>query len=135
MNNYRVIFAAIFFAASWVAAGAAPIATKGRYEFDKNTLGDPSALNWNIEQCSHYGLRPALLQKLAKLMDVSQANARHEFCRRILTAYAGGAIPYDDYVRFTQHHIMSAGIAKALHLSGTRASNAQPLRHRSAGSQ
>ena len=129
MKNYRMIFAAIYIATLSGAANATTIATKSGYEFDKNMLSDPSALNWNIEQCSHYGLKPELLQKLAKLMNVSQANARHEFCRRILTAYAKGAIPYDDYVRFAQKHIMSAGIARALHLSSSRSANAQPLRH------
>ena len=135
MKSYRAIFATIFLAASCVAADAASISTRGRYEFDQNMLRDPRALNWNIEQCSHYGLKPALLRKLAELMDVSPANARHEFCRRILTATAKGAIPYEDYVRFAQKHIMSAGIAKALQLSGTRAANAKPLRHQSEGPQ
>jgi hypothetical protein len=76
MKSYRAIFATIFLAASCVAADAASISTRGRYEFDQNMLRDPRALNWNIEQCSHYGLKPALLRKLAELMDVSPANAR-----------------------------------------------------------
>ena len=128
MKNYRVIFAAMYIAALSGAANATTLATKSGYELDKNMLGDPSALNWNIEQCSHYGLKPEVLRRLAKLMNVSQVNARHEFCRRILTAYARGEIPYEDYVRFAQKHIMSPGIARALHLSGTRSANARPLR-------
>lgn len=131
MKKYRVIFAAISMAACSVSANAAPVTTKGGYEYDKNMLGDPTALNWNIEQCSHYGITPDAQQKLAKLLSVPPANVRHEFCRRILTAYAKGAIPYDDYVQFAQRHVLSASIAKALRISGSRQAKPDRQHHNS----
>ncbi|MGY5802430.1 hypothetical protein ACXHMN_13970 [Rhizobium sp. LEGMi12c] len=82
-------------------------------------LSDPAALNWNIEHCSHSGITPDVQEKLAKLMNVAPGNVRFEYCRRILTAYAKGAIPYDDYVQFTQGHVMTASIARALRVSGS----------------
>ncbi|NTF44679.1 hypothetical protein [Rhizobium rhizogenes] len=115
-----VILTAIAMAGLSVSALAAPVATKNRYELDKNMLGDPAALNWNIEACSHSGITPETREKLAKLMGVSEANVRYEFCRRILMAYAKGAIPYDDYARFTQGGGMAPSIARALKISGLR---------------
>jgi hypothetical protein len=111
-----MILAAITMAALSVSANAASVTTKGGYEYDVNQLRDPSTLNWNIEECSHRGVTPDVREKLAKLLGVSEANARHEFCRRILTAYAKGAIPYDDYVRFAQNGGMAPSIAKALRI-------------------
>lgn len=119
MKNYRVIFTAITTAACSVSANAAPVTTKGGYEYDKNMLSDPAALNWNIEHCSHSGITPDVQEKLSKLMNVPPANVRFEYCRRILTAYAKGAIPYDDYLQFTQGHVMTASIARALRASGS----------------
>jgi hypothetical protein len=121
MKNYRTIFAVASVVAASTTVSAAPLATKGGYEYDKNMLSDPAALNWNIEQCSHYGITPDAQQKLAKLLQVPPANARHEFCRRILTAYAKGTIPYDDYVQFAEKHVMSANIARALRISDSHA--------------
>ncbi len=121
MKNYRTIFAVASVVVASTTVSAASLATKGGYEYDKNMLSDPAALNWNIEQCSHYGITPDAQQKLAKLLQVPPANARHEFCRRILTAYAKGTIPYDDYVQFAQKHVMSANIARALRISDSRA--------------
>ena len=132
MKNYRVIFTAIFMAACSVSAKADPVTTKGGYEYDKNMLSNPAALNWNIEHCSHSGITPEVQQKLSKLMNVAPANVRFEYCRRILTAYAKGTIPYDDYVQFTRSHVLTASIARALHFTGSRPS--KPKRHHSSGS-
>jgi hypothetical protein len=102
-----------------VSANAAPVTTKGGYEYDKNMLSDPAALNWNIEHCSHSGITPDVQEKLAKVMNVAPGSVRFEYCRRILTAYARGAIPYDDYVQFTRSHVLTASIARALRMSGS----------------
>lgn len=120
MTNYRTIFAAVSMAIISMPASAAPVTTKGGYEYDKNMLSNPAALNWNIEQCSHNGITQDAQEKLAKLMNVEPSDVRHEYCRRILTAYAKGAIPYDDYVQFAQSHVMSASIVKALRIAGSR---------------
>ncbi|MGG6898582.1 hypothetical protein [Rhizobium sp. BR 315] len=133
MKNFRTIFAVVSMAMVSVSANAAPVTTKGGYEYDKNMLGDPAALNWNIEQCSHYGITPDAQQKLAKLMNVAPSNVRHEYCRRILTAYAKGAIPYDDYVQFTQKHVMSASIARSLRITGSGPTMPQRRSHKSSG--
>lgn len=114
-----MILAAITMAALSVSANAAPVASKGGYEYDRNRLSDPAALNWNIDQCSHGAITPEAQEKLAKLMDVSQANVRYEFCRRILTAYAKGAIPYDDYLQFAASRVMAPSIARALRIAGS----------------
>jgi hypothetical protein len=123
-----VILAATAMAALSVSANAAPVTTKGGYEYDINQLRDPSTLNWNIEQCSHRGITPDVQEKLAKVLGVSEAKVRHEFCRRILTAYAKGAIPYDDYVRFAQNGGMAPSIARALRITGS-----SPLKPQSRG--
>jgi hypothetical protein len=114
-----MILATITMAALSVSANAAPVASKGGYEYDRNRLSDPAALNWNIDQCSHGAITPEAQEKLAKLMDVSQANVRYEFCRRILTAYAKGAIPYDDYLQFAASRVMAPSIARALRIAGS----------------
>ncbi len=62
-----VILTAIAMAGLSVSALAAPVATKNRYELDKNMLGDPAALNWNIEACSHSGITLETREKLANL--------------------------------------------------------------------
>ncbi|WP_174166512.1 hypothetical protein [Rhizobium rhizogenes] len=125
MKNYRTIFAAVSMAIISMPASAAPVTTKGGYEYDKNMLSNPAALNWNIEQCSHNGIAQNAQEKLAKLMNVEPSDVRHEYCRRILTAYAKGAIPYDDYVQFAQSHVMSASIVKALRIAGSRPAKSQ----------
>lgn len=99
---------------------AASVTSKGGYEYDKNMLSDPSALNWNIEACSHGAITPKAQEQLAKLMGVSGADVRHEFCRRVYTAYAKGAIPYEDYVQFAQSHVMVPSILRALKIAGSR---------------
>ncbi|EJK87886.1 hypothetical protein PMI03_00042 [Rhizobium sp. AP16] len=114
-----MILAAITMAALSVSANAAPVASKGGYEYDKNRLSDPAALNWNIEQCSHGAITPEATEQFAKLMNVPAANVRREFCRRILTAYAKGAIPYDDYVQFAASRVMAPSIARALRIAGS----------------
>ncbi|MGV1794782.1 hypothetical protein [Rhizobium sp. A37_96] len=99
---------------------AASVTSKGGYEYDKNMLSDPSALNWNIEACSHGAITPEIQAQLARLMGVSGADVRREFCRRVLTAYAKGAIPYEDYVQFAQSHVMVPSILRALRIAGSR---------------
>ncbi|NEI74077.1 hypothetical protein GR212_31445 [Rhizobium lusitanum] len=99
---------------------AASVTSKGGYEYDKNMLSDPSALNWNIEACSHGAITPEIQAQLARLMGVSGADVRREFCRRVLTAYAKGAIPYEDYVQFAQGHVMAPSILRALRIAGSR---------------
>lgn len=99
---------------------AASVTSKGGYEYDRNMLSDPSALNWNIEACSHGAITPKAQEQLAKLMGVSGADVRHEFCRRVYTAYAKGAIPYEDYVQFAQSHVMVPSILRALKIAGSR---------------
>lgn len=114
-----VILMAIAMGALSASASAAPVTTKGGYEYDRNRLSDPAALNWNIEDCSHRGITPEAQEKLAKLMSVPEANVRREFCRRILTAYAKGAIPYDDYVEFAASRVMAPSILRALRITGS----------------
>lgn len=133
MKNYRTIFAVVSMAMASVSANAAPVTTKGGYEYDKNMLSNPDALNWNIEHCSHNGIKPDVQEKLAKLMNVPPAKVRFEYCRRILTAYAKGAIPYDDYVQFAQSHVMTASIARALQITGSRPVKPQRQHHNSSG--
>ena len=133
MKNYRVIFTAISMAACSVSAKADPVTTKGGYEYDKNMLSNPAALNWNIEHCSHSGITPEVQEKLSKLMNVAPANVRFEYCRRILTAYAKGAIPYDDYVQFTRSRVLTASIARALHISGSGRATPHREHHNSSG--
>lgn len=124
----RMILVAITMMAFSVSANAAPVTSKGGYEYDRNRLSDPSALNWNIEACSHSGIKPEVQERLAKLMGVSEANVRLEFCRRVLTAYARGAIPYDDYVQFAGSGVMAPSILKALRIAGS-----SPLKSQSRG--
>ncbi len=133
MKKYPMILAAISMAPCSVSANAAPVTTKGGYEYDKNMLGNPAALNWNIEHCSHSGIKPDVQEKLSKLMNVAPANVRFEYCRRILTAYAKGAIPYDDYVQFTRSHVLTASIARALGISGSRPAKSHRQHHKSSG--
>lgn len=133
MKNYRTIFAVVSMAMVSVSAIAAPVTTKGGYEYDKNMLSNPDALNWNIEHCSHSGIKPDVQEKLAKLMNVPPAKVRFEYCRRILTAYAKGAIPYDDYVQFTRSHALTASIARALQISGSGLVKPHRQHHNSSG--
>ena len=114
-----IILAAIAMAALSMPAQAQSTTSKGGYEYGKNLLSDPSALNWNIEACSHNGIKPEVQEGLAKLMGVPQANVRLEFCRRVLTAYARGRIPYDDYLQFMQGGGMPASVSRALRISGS----------------
>ena len=130
MKNYRTICATVFAAILSVPANATPVTTKGGYEYDKNMLSDPAALNWNIEHCSHYGIKPDVQEKLAKLMNVAPGNVRYEYCRRILTGYAKGVIPYEDYVRFTQNHVMTASIARALRITGSHPAKPHRQHHK-----
>lgn len=118
MKKLMILVAATMVTFS-VSANAASITNKSGYEYDKNILSDPAALNWNIEDCSHRGITPEAQKKLAKLMGVPEGNVRHEFCRRILTAYAKGAIPYDDYVEFAASRVMAPSIARALRITGS----------------
>ncbi|TIX90751.1 hypothetical protein [Rhizobium sp. P44RR-XXIV] len=133
MKSYRTIFAAVCMAILSMPANAAPVTTKSGYEYDKNMLANPDALNWNIEQCSHNGITPDVQAKLAKLMNVEPSEVRHEYCRRILTAYAKGAIPYDDYVQFAQGHVMTASIARALRIAGARPARPRPQHEKLSG--
>ncbi|MGZ9720054.1 hypothetical protein [Rhizobium miluonense] len=123
-----MILAAIAMVALPLSANAGAIARKSGYENDKNVLSDPSALNWNIEECSHHGINPQVQERLAKLMGVPEANVRFEFCRRVLTAIARGAIPYDDYVQFAGSGVMTPSIARALRIAGSRPSKPQSNR-------
>ncbi|WP_028752633.1 hypothetical protein [Rhizobium leucaenae] len=114
-----MVLVAVAVAAFSMSANAASVTSKGGYEYDRNQLSDATVLNWNIQACSHSGIEPDAQKKLAKLMGVSEANVRLEFCRRILTAYAKGAIPYDDYVQFVQGHVMNPSISRALRISAS----------------
>ena len=116
--NKLIILTAIAIAALSLPASAQSTTSKSGYEYDKNLLSDPSALNWNIEACSHNGIKPEVQERLAQLMGVSQANVRMEFCRRVLTAYARGRIPYDDYLQFMQGGGMPASVSRALRIAG-----------------
>ncbi|WFU12270.1 hypothetical protein QA646_20335 (plasmid) [Rhizobium sp. CB3090] len=120
-----MVWAAVAMAAFSVSANAQSVTTKGGYEYDKNQLSDATVLNWNIQTCSHSGIEPETQKKLAKLMGVPEAKVRLEFCRRILTAYAKGTIPYDDYVQFVQGHVMAPSISRALRISGSALSKPQ----------
>ncbi|MFS8048000.1 hypothetical protein [Rhizobium sp. BR 314] len=95
------------------------VASKSTYDYDRNSLSDPAALNWNIEECSHGAIKPDVQEKLAKLLRVPEASVRREFCRRILTAYARGAISYDDYARFMGGGGLAPSIARALRTVGS----------------
>jgi len=106
-------------AALSVSANAAPVTSKGGYEYDKNQLSDASVFNRSVEACSHSGIKQDVQEKLAKLMGIPEANVRLEFCRRILNAYAKGAISYDDYVQFAQTHVMVPSISRALRIAGS----------------
>lgn len=128
MKKYLMILAAISMACS-ASASDTPVTTKGGYEYDKNMLSNPAALNWNIEHCSHSGITPEVQEKLSKLMNVAPANLRFEYCRRILTAYAKGAIPYDDYVQFTRSHVLTASIARALRISDSHPAKSHRQHH------
>ena len=132
MKKYLMILAATSMACS-ASASDAPVTTKGGYEYDKNMLSNPAALNWNIEHCSHSGITPEVQQKLSKLMNVAPANVRFEYCRRILTAYAKGTIPYDDYVQFTRSHVLTASIARALRISVSGPATPHREHHHSSG--
>jgi len=114
-----MIFAAITMAAHSVSANAASVTSKGGYDYDRNRLSDPSALNWNIEECSHGAITPEAQEQLAKLMNVPGTKVRLEFCRRVLTAYAKGAIPYEDYVQFAGSRVMAPSILRALKIAGS----------------
>jgi hypothetical protein len=109
-----VILAAIGLAALSVAANDASAASKSVYEYDRDRLSDPSTLNWNIEAC-----KPEVQGTLAKLMSVPEAKVRFEYCRRILTAYANGNIPYDDYVQYKDAHVMVPSILRALKITAS----------------
>jgi hypothetical protein len=111
-----MILMAITMAALSTSAKAASVT---RYDYDRNRLSDPATLNWNIEQCSHLGINPDVQEKLAKLMSVSEINVRREFCRRMLTAYVKGAIPYGDYLQFTENGGMPPSILRALKITGS----------------
>jgi hypothetical protein len=118
MKGLMILVAAAMAALS-VSANAAPVTSKGGYEYDKNQLSDASVFNRSVEACSHSGIKQEVQEKLAKLMGVPEANVRLEFCRRILTAYAKGAIPYDDYVQFAENHVMVPSISRALRIAGS----------------
>jgi hypothetical protein len=96
---------------------AASVTTKGGWDNDRMQLGDPTVFNRTLEACSHMGVRPEVQQKLAELMKVPQTKVRYEFCRRMLTGYAKGAITYDDYVAFVRDYVASDSIAHALGVS------------------
>ncbi len=113
-----MIFAAIGTLALSGLTNAAPVTSEGGYAYDRNQLSDPSALNWNIEACSHGAITSDTQRQLAKLMGVPESRVRLEFCRRILTAYTKGAIPYNDYVQFAGSHVMTASILRALKSAG-----------------
>jgi hypothetical protein len=100
-----------------VSAEAGVTANKSTYEYERAQLSDPWLFNRTVEACSHLGITPEVQQKLSRLMGVAEANVRLEFCHRILSAYAKGAVSYDDYVQFSQGHIMSASIARALRVN------------------
>lgn len=133
MKLYPTICAVVFTSVLWMPANAAPTATKGGYEYDKNMLSNPDALNWNIEQCSHGAITSEVQEKLAKFMNVEPSNVRHEYCRRILTAYAKGSIPYDDYVQFSQNHVLSASMMRALRIAGSRPAPPRAQREKLSG--
>lgn len=114
-----IISIAIVMAASPALAQTAPVASKSGYGNDLNLLGDPSVLNRSIEACSHSAIKPDVQRSLAKLFGVAEANVRYEFCRRIYTAYAKGAIPYADYAQFAGGGGMPASILRALRIPGS----------------
>ncbi|MEF0941348.1 hypothetical protein [Rhizobium sp. BR 362] len=123
MKKLMILVAAV--AAFSMSANAASVTSKGGYEYDRNQLSDATVLNWNVQACSHSGIEPDAQKKLAKLMGVSEANVRLEFRHRILTAYAKGAIPYDDYVQFVQGHVMAPSISRALRIAGSSPSKSR----------
>jgi hypothetical protein len=106
-----------------VSANAAAITTKGGYENDRDRLSDPSAFNATLEQCSHMGMPSQLQEKLVELMKVPQSKVRFEFCRRFMTAYVKGVLPYNDYVAFVRDQTVSDGIARALGVSKSTLEN------------
>lgn len=115
-----MIAAAIAMMALPLAAKAqSVVANKSTYDYGRNSLSDPAALNWNIEECSHGAIKPDVQEKLAKLLRVPEASVRREFCRRMLTAYARGAISYDDYTRFMSGGGLAPSIARALRTAGS----------------
>jgi hypothetical protein len=118
MKRFTILTAITMMAVS-SSADARPVATKGGYEYDRNRLSDATVLNLSVEACSHGGITQEAQEKLAKVLGVPEAKVRVEFCRRILTAYAKGAIPYEDYVQFVRDHVLSPSIAKALRLGGS----------------
>lgn len=115
----HMILAAIAMAVLPLSANAASVTTRGGYEYDKNQLSDASVLDYNIDECSHFAITQDEKTRFAKYMGVSEANVRHEYCRRFLTAYAKGAIPYDDYVQYVQKHVAAPSILKALKIAGS----------------
>ena len=121
-----MISAAVVLTAFSASASDGPVATKSRYENDRNLLGDPSTLNRSIEACSHLGIKPEAQRGLAKLMNVSEAKVRFEFCRRIYTAYANGAISYDDYVGLAAGGLVTPSILNALRNAGARPPQLEP---------
>jgi hypothetical protein len=100
------------------SAEAQSATEKAGYEYDRNMLSNPWALNLTIEACSHQAITPRMIQSLSQHMHIPEANVRHEYCRRIYTAYAKGTIPYDDYLQFKSNHILTASMQRALLLSG-----------------
>lgn len=122
-----MILAAITMTALSVSANAASVTSKDRYEYDRNQLRDASVLNRNIEACSHSGVKQEVQERLAKLMGVPRADVRREYCRRILTAYAKGAIPYEDYVQFAEIHVLAPSISRALGIAGSSPLKSQGL--------
>jgi len=122
-----MILVAITLVAPSGPATAGSVTSKGGYDYDKNQLSDASVFNRSVEACSHSGIKQEVQEKLAKLMGVPEANVRLEFCRRILTAYEKGTIPYDDYVQFAENHVMVPSISRALRIAGSSPLKAQGL--------
>ncbi|MEZ2128025.1 MULTISPECIES: hypothetical protein [unclassified Sinorhizobium] len=122
MKKFKILVA-VTMATLSVSANAASVTSRGGYEYDRNRLSDASVLNRSIEACRRGGIKQEVQERLAKFMGVPEANVRLEFCRRILTAYAKGAIPYEDYVQLAENHVMAPSISKAL-----RSADASPLK-------
>lgn len=119
MKKIMILAAMAVMALPLAAKAQSVVANKSSYGYGRNILSDPDTLNWNIEECSHGAIKPDVQEKLAKLLNVSEANVRREFCRRMLTGIARGTISYDDYTRFMTGGGMTPSISRALRTAGS----------------
>jgi hypothetical protein len=99
---------------SLAAEHTTPTSSSARYAYGRDELSDPTMRNRVVDNCKTGAASAETLQKLATFMHVSVSQVKDTYCRRIITAYAEGRIPYDDYVRFNENHVASANIVRAI---------------------